>query len=482
MAYNSTYDLLGKKVSDTYPNLLQSGSDGIFYDGSGNSVTINATIPNIYATTGSNTFIGNQTITGSIYMDAPGTDSIYFSQSGPAGRLVWNDTDGTLDLGLKGGVVTLQIGQEQVVRVVNGTGGNLLEANYQAVRITGAQGQRLQVALAQANNDANSADTLGLVTETINNNQQGFVTISGLVNNINTTGTLQGENWTDGDVLYLSPTTPGKITNIKPVAPNHLVVVGYVAYRHQNHGKIFVKVDNGYEIDELHNVKINTASLAPGQLLVRSGSSNTGVWINTNQLTGSYGLTGSLQATSFTGSLQGTGSWAINALTASNLGGYDSTDYARKSTENIFTANQTIKAQSILQTTIGTNQTVEIFHASTESIVIPATAATQAINTTTSIPDITGYNLAIFDYVITPRNSTDVGLRTGQLRVGMYYDETGPNYYTTHTDTSLSDIGTYCMNLEFTNFIWEGSTLVADLQNNQPTPVDIYLRYKLTLI
>ena len=125
---NQLYNLFGKKVSQTYHNLLQSGSDGKFYDGDGNEVTINATIPDIYATTGSNTFIGNQTITGSIYMDAPGTDSIYFSQSGPAGRLVWNDTDGTLDLGLKGNNVTLQIGQEEVVRVVNKTGINLTEA------------------------------------------------------------------------------------------------------------------------------------------------------------------------------------------------------------------------------------------------------------------------------------------------------------------------------------------------------------------
>jgi len=89
--------------------------------------------------------------------------------TGTAGIAVmrWNDQDGTADLGLKGGNVTLQIGQEQVTRVVNKTGVNLLEANYQAVRVDGAQGNRLKVALAQANNDANSADTLGLVTETI---------------------------------------------------------------------------------------------------------------------------------------------------------------------------------------------------------------------------------------------------------------------------------------------------------------------------
>jgi hypothetical protein len=72
---NQQYNLFGKKVSQTYHNLLQSGSDGKFYDGDGNEVTINATIPNIYvkysqtasfATTGSNIFIGNQTITGSL--------------------------------------------------------------------------------------------------------------------------------------------------------------------------------------------------------------------------------------------------------------------------------------------------------------------------------------------------------------------------------------------------------------------------------
>jgi hypothetical protein len=182
--------------------------------------------------------------------------------TGTAGVAVmrWNDTDGTVDLGLKGGNVTLQIGQEQVLRVVNKTATNinLLEANYQAVRVTGAQGQRLKVDLAQATNDALSAETIGLVTETINNNQQGFITTSGLVRGINTTGSLQSETWADGDIVYLSATTAGRITNVKPSAPNHLVIIGYVVSAHATQGSIFVKVDNGYELDELHNVAIST--------------------------------------------------------------------------------------------------------------------------------------------------------------------------------------------------------------------------------
>jgi len=175
------------------------------------------------------------------------------------GMFRWNDADGTVDLRLKGDNVTLQLGQETVVRVVNKTGANLLESQYKVVRVRiasegGAQGQRLAVVLAQGNNDPDSVTTLGIVTEDIGNNQEGFITVFGNVSGINTTGSLQGETWVDGDVLYLSPTTPGAITKVKPVAPQHTVVLGYVVYAHANNGKIFVKVDNGYELEELHDV------------------------------------------------------------------------------------------------------------------------------------------------------------------------------------------------------------------------------------
>lgn len=198
------------------------------------------------------------------------------TQVGAVGRMVWNDADGTVNLGLKGGNVTLQIGQEQVARVVNKSGGVLSQSSYQVVKVTDAQGQRLAVDLAQANNDANSADTLGIVTETIALNQEGFIITSGVVRDINTTGSLQGETWADGDILYLSPTTPGAITNIKPTAPQHMVIVGYVEYAHGVHGKIFVKIQNGYELNELHNVLITT----PLNNQVLGYESSTGLWKN----------------------------------------------------------------------------------------------------------------------------------------------------------------------------------------------------------
>jgi hypothetical protein len=138
--------------------------------------------------------------------------------------------------------------------VVNKTTDNLLASEYKVLKVITAQGQRLAVDYALADSDSNSADTIGVVFENINNNQSGKLTVIGEVTGINTTGSLQGETWADGDALFLSATTPGAITKVKPTAPDHAVRLGYVVYAHANQGKIYVKIDNGYEIGELHDV------------------------------------------------------------------------------------------------------------------------------------------------------------------------------------------------------------------------------------
>jgi len=244
-----------------------------------------------------------------------------------AGSVYYNDTDGTLDLILKGGNVKLQVGQESVIRVVNKTATNisLLESNYQAVRVTGAQGQRLKVDLAQATTDGLSAETIGLVTETILNNQEGFITTSGLVRNINTTGSLQSETWVDGDILYLSPTVAGRITNVKPSAPNHLIIIGYVIYSHVNNGSIFVKVDNGYELDELHNVAIN-GSLANNDLL--QYESSTSLW--KNKTLSAAGIQATITAGTTSQYFRGDKTFQTLDKTAVGLGNVDDTSDANK--------------------------------------------------------------------------------------------------------------------------------------------------------
>jgi hypothetical protein len=232
------------------------------------SSDISGLVPYIGATT--NVDLGEfQIKTGQLEFDTTPTGTF------GVGKVRWNDVDGTIDIGLKGGNVTLQVGQEQVLRAVNKTGSNLLESDYHCVYISGAQGNRLKVDLALSNNTINSNKTIGLVTENINNNQEGFITTIGLVRDINTTGSLQGETWIDGDVLYLSSTTPGHLTNILPISPNHKIIVGYVVRAHATQGSIFVKVDTGLAINELHDTKV-TGTTA-NKLI---GSTTEGLWEN----------------------------------------------------------------------------------------------------------------------------------------------------------------------------------------------------------
>jgi hypothetical protein len=185
------------------------------------------------------------------------------------GKINWNDTDGTLEFGLKGGNVTLQIGQEQVVRVTNTTGSTIVDG--QAVYIVGSTGNHLNVTLAQANTEVTSSKTLAVVTEPIQHNQSGFATSNGLVRNINTSALIEG------GAVWLSPTVPGGLTAVRPSSPNHAVLIGWCVRSHANNGSIFVHIANGYELEELHNVKITNPT--SGQVLAYN--STTSLWENT---------------------------------------------------------------------------------------------------------------------------------------------------------------------------------------------------------
>lgn len=197
------------------------------------------------------------------------------------GTTQWNDTKGVSETKLKGGNVSLKNGIDLVAYVRNNSGSNLLAANYQVVKVTTGIGQSLTVNLAKANNDANSVDTLGVVIENINNNQDGFILTVGEILNINTSGSLQSppETWADGDPIYLSTTTFGALTKVKPDSTQgHIVVIGYVIYAHPTQGKLYVKVQNGWELDELHNVFIDPLTLANKNVLAYNSTSQ--LWEN----------------------------------------------------------------------------------------------------------------------------------------------------------------------------------------------------------
>ena len=249
------------------------------------------------------TFTGSILITGSIsypeYIDLDTTPAQSVSST-TEGRLSWDN--GTRDLIVgAGNNVDIHLGQSEWSYVYNAEATTLTKG--EVVYISGSQGNTIAVKRAQDTGDDLSAGTLGLVGESIASGDEGLVIVSGLLRKLNTS-TL-----TAGKLLFLG-STPGTYTQTSPTAPSHSVRIGYVAKVSPTQGEIYVKIDNGYEIGELHDIVDNTTTSSYGDLLVKNGS----VWKNSKQLTGSYGITGSLQATSFTGSLQGTASYATYAV------------------------------------------------------------------------------------------------------------------------------------------------------------------------
>jgi hypothetical protein len=225
----------------------------------------------------SQTIVNISGITG----DIATPDSITFdttaAEASATGKLFWDDGDGVLSNGLKGGNVTLQIGTQEFARVYNDSGTTLTKG--QAVYISGAQGNRVAVKLARADVEATSFGTIGLVAETMTSGAEGFIIVSGALYKLNTSGLVAGAT------VYLSPTTAGAVTTTKPQAPDQLVVIGWVERVDNIVGSIYVKIDNGYELDELHDVRI-TSPQSGNVLIYDASTSPIGVWKNANLIDG----------------------------------------------------------------------------------------------------------------------------------------------------------------------------------------------------
>ena len=164
------------------------------------------------------------------------------------GRTFWDAGNGTQSTYLNGDV-TLQNGQEIVTLVYNGTGSTI--TNGSVVAVAGAQGQRPSVVLADADTESTSASTLGIATQDIPNGTEGFVTSFGFIRGIDTSA------FTAGNPIYLSQTA-GQFTATRPLAPAHTVFLGWVIKVNASSGEVFVHISNGWELSELHDVRITS--------------------------------------------------------------------------------------------------------------------------------------------------------------------------------------------------------------------------------
>jgi hypothetical protein len=232
-------------VTGTYPNFT------IDYTGTAGSGTVTSVG---ITTTSTALTISNSPITtsGDIGVNFSGKGSEYVTGDGS----------------LKTFPTTIDQALNLVTEVYNSTGSTLTKGTV--VYINGGQGNLPTVTKAQANNDANSAQTYGIIQSDISDQDNGYVVVSGRLTDIDT------QSYSPGTQLYLSPTTAGAWTTTKPSAPSHLVYVGIVVYQHPTQGVVEVKIQNGYELHELHDVSIT--SVAPNNIL--RYNSSTKLWEN----------------------------------------------------------------------------------------------------------------------------------------------------------------------------------------------------------
>lgn len=171
-------------------------------------------------------------------------DFIDFTKTAPyisqEARLGWNPGDHTLNIGMDYGV-TQQVGMETYARVENNTGVDI--PNGSVVGFAGVGPNNvLSVAPYLADGSTPSLYVLGVMTHTLpDSGSVGYCTTWGHVRGLDTTGTVVGETWSVGDILYANPNTAGAFTNVKPTAPDNVIPMAAVLDVDATEGEIFVR-------------------------------------------------------------------------------------------------------------------------------------------------------------------------------------------------------------------------------------------------
>lgn len=175
-------------------------------------------------------------------MNTPGpwrATSLTLTPTGGAtatGVLSYNSAEDTFDLTHLNGV-TQQLGIEQYMRCENDTGATI--ENGSVVGFAGVNGE-IKVSKYTANSSANELYFVGVATFDMADGDTGMVTTYGKVRGLDTTGP-GAETWAKGDILYASPTTAGGLTNVRPTAPNAVIVVAAVLSVDATAGEILVR-------------------------------------------------------------------------------------------------------------------------------------------------------------------------------------------------------------------------------------------------
>ena len=240
-----------------------SGADYIFanhFVGSDLTANVNATTVDATTVNATNVNAGNMT-----------ADLLQFNGGiGTQGQMTWSADEETVMLVTDGSIVALS--QELHVHARNNTGSTLVAG--QPVYATGTVGAsgRITVAPYIANGTIDPKYIVGVVGETIVNGDDGKVQYFGKIRGINTSA------WNEGDVLYISSTVAGGLTNIEPTSPDYRIPLAFVVSSHAVNGTLMIRLTLGTHLNSLYDV--DTAGATNGQALIYN--STTSRWKNTN--------------------------------------------------------------------------------------------------------------------------------------------------------------------------------------------------------
>ncbi len=258
--------------------LVAGTNVGITTDATTDSITINST--------------GNYTSVDSItYPDYITFDTTPETEPTAVGSIWWNPDAETLNVQLDS-AVTLQVGQEHVVRVKNDSA-SVAIPEMRAVMFAGATGDTVEVTPALSTASYEPELLVGVTTEQISADGFGFVTQFGFINKVDTST----PGWSLGDLLYVDPANAGLLTNVKPSAPNWTFPVAAVTRVHASTGRILVRALPGKHLHDVVDVAIDS----PADNEVLAYDTTSGVW--KNQTASEAGLA-ALAGAVFTGNIE----------------------------------------------------------------------------------------------------------------------------------------------------------------------------------
>ena len=302
------------------------------FDSSGNIITTSAGSGGGGSSTLAGlTDVALSTVTGGQYLTYNSTTSKWvnttFSGSGTGDmtKAVYDiDNDGIVD---KAETMATKVRNQSGATIYRGT----------IVYLSGSTGNLPLITKSQANAESTSAGTFGAVVDNIANNADGYVCTIGTLTNLDTrssaTNPFTNDTLVDGDTIYLDPNNAGYITRTKPSAPNHIVYIGKVIRTHPTLGAIVYRIQNGYELSEIHDVSIT--SPANNDILVYE-TGTPDLWKNKSIAT-ILGYTPQAAITLTTTGTSGLATFAGNTLnipnyTLSGLGGVSGTGAANQIT------------------------------------------------------------------------------------------------------------------------------------------------------